>query len=201
MLMSVTVTLFSTDQVFVNQTNGTTNYLADGWSQVGPVGHDGTSFITGVSRVWLKFDLSSIPAGATINSAELATTTFYGSGNAYNGIVIDCARATDISWSESTITWNTADNASVGAVSDSTPILAVDGSPRQAADFGVGAAVAAAFSTGAVSFRLIAEDESNLGGYVAIINENYTEGVEQPQLTITYTPGATSTEGMLLMFN
>jgi|GEM_PF-784241 len=55
-------------------------------------------------RLWLKFDLSGIPGGATISSATLQLWNFNAAGPALAAEV--CGGAGD-TWSETGITWNT----------------------------------------------------------------------------------------------
>jgi hypothetical protein len=62
---------------------------------------------------WLKFDLSSLPPGATITSADLALTLNFTTANQYIGVYGE----TDNSWNELGITW---DNAPLGSVSSTS---------------------------------------------------------------------------------
>ncbi len=75
-----------------------TNYGSDPVFTVGVFGSDR-------NRIWLKFDLSSLPSGIDIINAKI---WLWGS-NAIVGEVNDriaVASSSDDSWSESTITWN-----------------------------------------------------------------------------------------------
>ncbi len=71
--------------------------------------HGGASFYgcgTGPSVGLLRFDLSSIPAGATITSAKLELTSF--TGFAFDGDPEHHASfVPDDSWAEGSVTWNT----------------------------------------------------------------------------------------------
>jgi uncharacterized repeat protein (TIGR02543 family) len=78
--------------------------------------------LCGAKRAYLKFDLSSIPAGQAISSAILR---LYCSYAFYSSIVEVDAHATGDSWSEGTITWNNA--PSVGALIAANPAVGVAG--------------------------------------------------------------------------
>ncbi|VGO13254.1 Mannosylglucosyl-3-phosphoglycerate phosphatase [Pontiella desulfatans] len=59
----------------------------------------------GNERIWTRFDLSGIPAGAVIGSAALELYC-YGTYNATSEMDVDVHGATDDSWSEDSITWS-----------------------------------------------------------------------------------------------
>lgn len=148
------------------------------------------------SRVWLKFDVSSIPAGSTINSAVLTLENFY-SNNGYNTVVLDCARCSDNTWTTS-ITWNTAPNGSVGSVEDS-----FDASGQTfgyIADFSIPVAVADSLASGTLSLRLKYNDELLEFCHQFFHDKDFI-GATAPTLAVDYTaPAAGSTGNFFLLF-
>ena len=60
----------------------------------------------GDERIWLKFDLSGIPAGATIDSATLKLYC-WGNFEATANLPADVHSCSDDSWTETGISWNT----------------------------------------------------------------------------------------------
>jgi hypothetical protein len=67
-----------------------------------------------IHRPMLKFDLSSIPAGATLISAQLTVLHNVFSGNSAPTFRTEVWRLANDSWTEETITWNSCDHT--GAV-------------------------------------------------------------------------------------
>jgi len=64
-----------------------------------------------VRRTWIRFDLSSIPAGAIITSAKLKLYYYGYGGTNPSGRTIECHHCTDDSWTESGIKWTNAPNS------------------------------------------------------------------------------------------
>lgn len=73
----------------------------------------------GDERSWLRFDLSSIPAGSTITSAKLNLFCWATAGNTF---VADACPANSDSWAETSINWNT--QPTFGAALDSETLTA-----------------------------------------------------------------------------
>jgi len=155
-----TATFNPTADTYVLSTSATTNF-----GSANPIFDSNTSY-----RSLLRFDLSSIPAGSSINSAALVVqpTTTIASGG------MDVHPELD-SWAENTVTWNTQPtwNASVLATSTSPvagtsltiPLPTSAITPGANNDFGLGYSVASFISR--IASR---EDATN-----------------PPQLVVTYT--------------
>lgn len=98
-----TGTFCVTDDAFVDQLNPNTNNGDDLRMEVDTVRSDERQ-----ERIdtYIKFDLSSIPSGATLSSATLRLQVrSSGTGGSQHDINVHAVA--DSSWSESTITWNT----------------------------------------------------------------------------------------------
>lgn len=86
---------------------------------------------TGVTaEMFIKFSVSNIPAGATVNSAQLKLTCFNGTDNG-PGVRL-ASNTSPTAWTEGTVTWNTrpasvspADLDNVGAVTASATSPAI----------------------------------------------------------------------------
>ncbi len=94
--------------------NPTTNY---GTSNNIYIQSSSTSY--GNERGWLKFDLSSIPAGATINSATLQLWNWKSAGASLDAAVYG---VTDDTWTETGLTWNS--QPALGSVLDTKTLAA-----------------------------------------------------------------------------
>lgn len=188
------VTLNPTIDLYIDQGNPTTSFNNDYRLICGDMsnGLDGINAATGgLCRSWLKFDLSSIPGGATITAATLNLQSFYQDGGYASPFNIELARSTNISWTTA-LTWNTS--PSVGSALGE---FNVEGSNRSAlvTFTGLASTVAAALASGAVSFRLKLEDETGGPGvFHEMSDTNYPSGagpgVDSPTLVVTYTGGA-----------
>ena len=88
--------------------NATTNY---GTSNNLYIQSSASGF--GNERGWLKFDLSSIPAGSTITGATLQLWNWKSTGAA---LPVEVRGATDDSWTETGVTWST--QPALGSVLD-----------------------------------------------------------------------------------
>jgi 2',3'-cyclic-nucleotide 2'-phosphodiesterase (5'-nucleotidase family) len=73
----------------------------------------------GNERSWLKFDLSTIPAGATINSAILKLWNWKSAGASVDAAVYDVSNDT---WTETGLTWN--NQPALGSVLDTVTLAA-----------------------------------------------------------------------------
>ncbi len=120
-----------------------------------------------VQRGYLRFDLSSIPAGAQITSATLYLYSYdptqsIGSGGEYG------AYPATLAWSDNSVTWNNASSGVgwtiPGGDFDATP----DGtSPKQ-----VGASVWYPFAVTDGVQRWISNPDGNLGWIIKCVDEN-----------------------------
>ena len=110
---AATVNLAPTDDAYVHSGNANTNY---GFSSALYVGDENWNAPAIMTRSYLKFPLSTIPAGSTINSAKMVLHINQ-IGNPPS-MQVDAHFVSDDSWSETTVTWATAP-AFNSAVSDS----------------------------------------------------------------------------------
>jgi len=171
----------------------TTNYASDNTIYAG---HVATTY-----RLAIKFDLSDIPAGATINSAVLSIrASVDNSTNARTFRVYRVLRA----WTEAGITWNKYDGISdwgTAGCSNTT-------TDREAADIGsraftatetlnefkdltlTASAIQEMITGGAFTNNgfLIQADTESADNYGFNSSENGTEG-NNPKLVVTYTSG------------
>jgi hypothetical protein len=114
--------LITDGQVCINVQRGASGAVEDAtlW-QSAPTWNDGasarisagTSESGGYSRSLVRFDLSAVPAGATVVSADLSLMQVYKNGPS---AAIDVLRAT-APWAEGTVTWN-----SFGGAFDPSPV-------------------------------------------------------------------------------
>ena len=194
------IVLYPEADVIVIQSSPTVNYNSTQKIAVG-----GGSY--GTYRTWMRFDLSSIPAGSTINSGILELQNFYeerAGGGAYPGdYIIDVARSTDITWNKTTITWNNAPNGTVGAVGAS---FTVNGGGDNVfltygyiADFDIASDVSDAFGTGKLSLRIKLNDEVSFDVIDWFQDKDYSL-TTYSRLTVGYTPPASNNTNMLLLF-
>ena len=102
-----TVTIPPEADTYVASGAPTTNFGTLGVADVyGGIGAHGCVLATGTSYTLMRFDLSSIPAGASISDVELETTTR--AGYAVDGDPAHWALfVPNDGWSETGVTWNT----------------------------------------------------------------------------------------------
>jgi len=101
--MTTTTISPPTDDSYIRENYPNNNYGSD--SALYLRDRDGYTY-----RIYIRFDLSSIPSGATINTAKLRLY-YYDYSDLYDdpaGKQVDVHRVTGGSWSEDTITWNNA---------------------------------------------------------------------------------------------
>lgn len=138
-------------------------------------------------RTFLRFDVSSIPSGSTINSATLYARPYLGPypyDDNITVITVDVKRVDNDDWDESTITWNNAPWDNVGAILDSYLITTIGGWIWN--DWDVTSFVAGECAgDGVASILLQSENEGPPGMYV---NYNQPEpGTSaDPYLEVTY---------------
>lgn len=175
-------------------------------------GRTGTA---GLRRLLIKFDLSSIPAGATINSATLqfyvthrtSGTPAYvfalhrltnawvegtGNGQGSGGTVVTGAT----SWNYrqySTVAWATAGGDYVGTISASTSIAATNGITPQFTGAGMVADVQNWVRGTQPNYGWIMLGDESTGaanGARGFASAEATTASQRPLLTITYTPAS-----------
>ena len=116
---SSSLTLIATQDAYIDQSLPTTNFGADPSLLVGL-----SQLPTGAPyelRTLVGFDLSALPAGATLLAAKLQLYQIAASGSISYSIYPD--RVTRPAWSEATVTWNFPP---VGSTSDGDPAVATD---------------------------------------------------------------------------
>jgi len=181
----LTVDLLPIDDAYVGDLNSGTNYGTSGRLYVG------TYYLTGENQgAFLKFDLSGISAGSTINSAALYAYDHNGTYD--DSITIDALRVDNDDWDESTITWNNAPWADVGAVLDSDLVEAGVGKWNT---WDVTSFVAGEFAgDGEASILLQSEDEGPPEDEAAGYNSKESTYPEKVYLSVIYTPEAPGTQ-------
>ena len=148
-------------------------------------------------HTWIRFDLSSIPAGSTINSASLKMWMFYIESSNYSGGQIDVYDSANITWAE-TITWNTQPSTRTAIVRNTV------GNPfGTEITFNVAAAVTAGLVSGGMSLRLnhVVEDLTSVQNEFRFQDDDYTTGPpanRYSKLVVDYTaPAGGSTTTMI----
>jgi hypothetical protein len=103
-------TLQPVDDSTISTLSGQTNTPFGDANQLGMTGW----LDIGMTRPLLKFDLSSIPDGWTVLSAELTLEQVLLGPGSWNGFNVELWRRTNDNWAEATVTWNSY--AETGAV-------------------------------------------------------------------------------------
>lgn len=174
-------------ETYVKQSAPTTAFNTDTKIIVGfdPIINDGPC------RGWLRFNLSSIPAGSTINSAALKNTSYYGH-DSYNPLNMDVALCSDITFL-STINWNTAPNGSVAGSPSASWNFTTESAPPSGipVNLDVTADVIAQLAAGKVSWRLKMADETLITSIDGVYLTKYSYTANNPVLVIDYTVPAT----------
>jgi hypothetical protein len=170
--LSTTVTIYPSADSFVDSANATTSYGNENYLQV----EDG-------KRAWIRFDLSGIPAGKVIISAVLSVKPFY---SGYRSMNIQ--RCTDLTWGETTITWNNAPNASI-----INETLYLDGwGYADYYNFNVSGPVTEALASGGICWRI---KNAQNGGYNPFcwLSEKFYTSTGCSKLVIVYSDSGTGT--------
>jgi hypothetical protein len=143
----------------------------------------------GEQRTWVRFDLSSIPAGSTINSATLRFYIYFSINPSYGGQDIGVFKSTNITWTES-LTWNTQPSTS-GTATDSDWL-----SWTGDWDFTVTSDVSSELSNGGVTWCMKAVNTGQFSDFYEWLmqDDDYTTGPptnDRPILIVDYTPPVT----------
>lgn len=179
--MSV-LTIYPSADTYVDQSLPTTNFGVLGKMIAGSDTNVGGS--AGLCRMWMKFDLSSIPAGSTINTAVVQEMFFF----PFTGYVVatfDIKRCTDTSWTEGGLTWNNAPNGSIaGSATDFMDVDFTVVGQFFEHTFTVTTDVAAALASNAVSWVIVNRTEADGSG----VNGGTKEyAMSRPYLLVNYT--------------
>ncbi|WP_437969004.1 DNRLRE domain-containing protein [Sorangium sp. So ce260] len=179
----------STDAT-LRQAAATTNYGAATTCEVD--GDDGS----GVDKsCLLKWTLSGIPAGSTVQSASITLQVTDGSSNTYN--LYEVKR----SWSESQVTWNNATSSTawatagaMGATDRGSLVGSVTGGTgsRTVTLNAAGVALVQAWVDGTSNNGIVVASSSNTDG-IDFASSEHATAAQRPKLTITY--GASSGTG------
>jgi hypothetical protein len=187
-----TASYTGTDDATIRQANPTTNYGAATTCEAD--GDDGN----GVDKSCvLRWNVSSIPSGSTIQSASITVRVTDGTGNTYGFYSV--LRA----WTESQVTWQNAASSSPWATAG-----ALGGSDRGAAVGTItgatgsrtvtlnatGVSLVQSWVNGGTNGGIILASTSNTDGIDLASSENGTVS-DRPTLTVTYLPPDTGTGG------
>lgn len=142
-------------------------------------------------RTLLEFDLSAIPAGAIINSAELSlygyTSVSNGSHSSLSGSNESYIQRVTTSWNENTVTWNTQPSVTTAGQA----VLAQSTfSPQDYLNIDVTAMVQAMMTSGNNGFMLRLATESYYRRMIFGSSDNSNSALH-PKLVINYTPNNT----------
>lgn len=188
-----TVTLYPSKDSYVHDQYPTTNFGTANNMYAG----DQDEIKPGTCRAWMQFDLSSITAGSTINSATL-NYGYYGHGGSYIDVTYGIAVCNDNSWTETGITWNNAPNGSVSGISNT--YASSSGSQFSALSgqtLDMTSDVDTALASGAVSWRIINNNEGDGSFLKTYSKEGSAHFVS---LVVNYTAPTGAPPGAFLMF-
>ncbi|AUX29390.1 uncharacterized protein SOCE836_014800 [Sorangium cellulosum] len=190
----------STDAT-IRQAAATTNY--GGATTCEADGDDGS----GVDKsCLLKWTLSGIPAGSTVQSASITLQVTDGSSNTYN--VYEVKR----SWDESQVTWNNATSTTawatagaMGSTDRGNLVGSVTGSAgsRTITLNAAGVALVQAWVDGTSNNGIVIASSSNTDG-IDFASSEHATAAQRPKLTITYGSssgtGSSTDPGLLIAF-
>lgn len=178
-----TLDTLATYSTSVNEGAPTTNYANIGYTFCGWAPDFG-----GYSYAWMKFDISTIPAGATITSAFLYVNVYY-TVSAYDIVTIEAQRATDLSILE-TMTYNTQPTGPSATITGSISYDVSINENSGEKSFTVTSDVQTSLAAGAVGWRLRTEfQDDGLDTYgVNFMDTSYPKNY--PRLVVNYTAPA-----------
>ncbi|WP_437318534.1 DNRLRE domain-containing protein [Sorangium sp. So ce385] len=190
----------STDAT-IRQAAATTNY--GGATTCEADGDDGS----GVDKsCLLKWTLSGIPAGSTVQSASITLQVTDGSSNTYN--VYEVKR----SWDEAQVTWNNATSSAawatagaLGSTDRGNLVGSVTGSAgsRTITLNAAGVALVQAWVDGTSNNGIVIASSSNTDG-IDFASSEHATAAQRPKLTITYGAssgtGSSTDPGLLIAF-
>ena len=187
--MSTTVTLFPEADCSVCLANPTTNFGSDPKLKVGLDPDTGNLY-----RSFVRFNLSVIPVGKVILSANLRFDPFYSGNGDYGDSNFDVQQCIDLTWGQNSITWNNSPNASV--LADVARQWQQQGPAGGLGwqELDISAQVSAALAAGGIGFRIKNSLESQ-PCYAWVSKKSFTP-TECSQLVITYADAGT-TQGWL----
>ena len=189
-----TVQIYPTDDSHVAENfpdqvegNGTSYNMYVGWES-DPYGGEGWK-----TRAYLKFDLSSITAGSTINSATFNAKVQYGPSTGYpsytaDNMLTDVKAVSGDSWLENELTWSTA--PAVGSTLDTVNVLT---DPPQYVwySWDVGSFIATEYAgDGVASLCMLSENKEadNTDCTVWFYTKDASGTSDDPYLEVSYTP-------------
>lgn len=179
-----TVALNPVIDLFVSQGSPTTSYNSDHRTMLA---YNNVDTPTGAARSWFKFDLRTIPVGATITSATLTIKLFYAHDDRYTApINIELERSTTNTWTTA-LTWNTQPST-VG--SPTTTISGEIGYTEDLVFTGLASDVSAALMSGYLTYRMRATIETT--GPIYMMHDVDYPGTNPAVLDVTYTAPTTA---------
>ena len=172
------VSLVSSADSYVRQDAAGTNYWNAVLMDVGSMKDGGTSKNR---RSFVKFDVSSIPAGSTVGSATLTlcATAVPGSTRTYE------VHAVSADWVETTITWTNQPSVAASATDTATTPASVGCMTWDVADD----VQAWVDGTSNYGWRVVDDSESAPQDYLSQFRTRENSVVaERPTLDVTYSP-------------
>lgn len=196
-----TINVTPAADVYVDQNNPTSNFNGVGYLVVGIDNDTLRPGSGGVCHAWLRFSIAGIPVGQSITSAPLNLYQFYlGGDGAYDTYSLVVQRSTDITWSASTITWNTQPAVLAPIVGS---IFLDPGAPQLGhIIIDIKDAVQAAYTAGATSVSIMITTDQAIAGSPTEGSElsEFSFGNGFSNLDITYSPAITARQRGLSFF-
>jgi hypothetical protein len=181
--------------------NPTTNYGGNNTLTIG--------YNSGISRILMEFDTSTIPSSSTVNAA---TVVLYCSNNSISAtaVLYQCLRP----WVEGSATWNKYD----GSNNWTTAGAGSDGNDYNSTNLGSSAITSTGYknfpmtasgvalvngwvSTGSANYGLIIRHTSETTNLNLISSSENAAGTQIPSLIIDYTDSGSASAGYTLILN